>query len=547
MDNCKILLFDKDKRLHKSFSGFANRNKLDLIIAETPVKAIKSIQKLKPDVAIIEHPHPKPNAFQICNFAHKNNVKSILHGHRLNKHAVLRAVRAGAADVIIKPAAEPIFLKKFRTILQTENNEKEAGHKKFEKIDFGKASSPAEKARIVLEKAKEIMALPSSVARIIQICNSEDSSVNDLVEPVTSDPAVTSMVFKRANSAASASSRRITTVKDAVVRIGMRETKNMAITLSVFKQFDMDQKSFGFNRSLYWIHALGAGIAARHIAQACGSKTPEDAFLVGLLHDLGKMILDDYINDEYKKVIKLAATESKRLTDVEKDVFEMNHAFVGARVGENWKLPNLVIKTIENHHKTSDMFTGGSVERLEQFLVMGNTLIKTMGLGHSGDFFIENIPPKSWKALFKGKETPDKLVQAIREELKEFIKMLGMTTQELNLEKKLDTNDNAAKVTVISTGQAALLDIFFQSRGFETSKAFWDDLKDVEEETILSVDIREDEESLVEQIRNKEILAGNKTIILASDFHTGLPDNIYIISPYQDIFMFEEVIENLME
>ncbi len=547
MNNCKILLLDKDRKLQKSFSGLANRNNLDLIVADTPVKAIKSIQEIKPDVAIIEHPLPKPNAFQICNFAYKNNVKSILHGHRLNKHAVLRAVRAGAADIIIKPAVETTVLKKFHSLFQTDKKENGPDSKEFKKIDFGKAKTPAEKVRIVLEKAREIMALPSSVSKIIQICNSEDSSINDLVEPVTSDPAVTSMVFKRANSAASASSRRITSVKDAVVRIGMRETKNMAITLSVFKQFDMDQKSFGFNRSLYWIHTLGAGIAARHIARACGYKTPEDAFLVGLLHDLGKMILDDYINDEYKEVIKLAATESRRLTDVETEVFELNHAFVGARVGENWKLPSLVIKSIENHHKTADMFTDGSVERLEQFLVLGNTLIKSMGLGHSGDFFIESIPPESWKAIFKEKESTEKLVRAIREELKEFISMLGMTTQELNLDKKLDSNDNAANVTIVSTGQAALLDILFQSRGFETSSAFWDDLKDLEEETILSVDIREDEEALVEQIKNKEILTGNKSVIIANDFHTGLPDNIYIISPFQDIFMFDEVIENLME
>jgi len=153
---------------------------------------------------------------------------------------------------------------------------------------------------------------------------------------LSSDPALSALILKRCHSAAYSSIEPVKTLKAAVARIGVREIKNICVSVSVFKMFGKKDKSFGFNRFNYWIHCLATGVIAQWIAMKFRFTPPEDAFLTGLLHDIGKMVFDDYLNKEFQKVIQLAATEDKAMREAEKQILATTQYFIVEKIAEIW-------------------------------------------------------------------------------------------------------------------------------------------------------------------------------------------------------------------
>ena len=219
------------------------------------------------------------------------------------------------------------------------------------RVDLSAGKTSRDKVAILLGKVSELLAMPFSVARVIQLCNSPTTSATDLVQPIRADPALTSMILRRANSVVYGGREPCSSPQQAVVRIGIRETRNIAATFSVFEMFSTQTKSFGFNRFWFWLHSLAVAAAAQFLARRLKLGQPEDAFLAGLLHDIGKMVLDDFMNTEFQAAVAKAGVESMPIRKAELAVFETDHAFVGGKVAEQWKLPDFVCSAISEHHQ----------------------------------------------------------------------------------------------------------------------------------------------------------------------------------------------------
>ena len=208
-----------------------------------------------------------------------------------------------------------------------------------------------------LEAIDDIPSLPAVISRLTAAIQDVDSSASDVAKIMEDDPSIMARVLKIVNSSFYSSSmmkQEVTNVRHAIVRLGYDTVRNIALTSSVFSIFKDDHIKV-FNRTEFWRHCISTGIIANVV---CGhsnfkdSELPKESVaLAGLLHDMGKIILEQYFYDMFTKMLHHAAQQQQPLHEVESEVFNITHCEIGAWLARRWKLSDDLIACIEFHHQ----------------------------------------------------------------------------------------------------------------------------------------------------------------------------------------------------
>ncbi len=182
-----------------------------------------------------------------------------------------------------------------------------------------------------------------------------------------------------ANSAFYGFARMITTIPQAVVVLGFDTVRSLALGVSVFDTLSQSSEETGLDREVFWIHSIGCGTASRLIAKELGYRDTGTFFVVGLLHDLGKVILDTYFHAEYEEIVKEMVEEGRSSYDVEADHLNIDHAEVGGWLAFWWKFPDVLIAPIEGHHNPLSV----DEQYLKEAVIahLANVLVKRAGIG----------------------------------------------------------------------------------------------------------------------------------------------------------------------
>jgi putative nucleotidyltransferase with HDIG domain len=207
-----------------------------------------------------------------------------------------------------------------------------------------------EDIRLGIRNIKNLPTLPVIVSRILEVADDSGSSANELAELVARDMSVSAKVLNLANSAFYGFSRRITTIPQAVVVLGFDTVRSLALSVSVFETLKPDTDEVSFDREAFWIHSIGCGTAARLIAKELSYRDTGTFFVAGLLHDLGKVILDTYFSAQYSEVIAEMVEEERSALDAETDILDIDHAEVGSWLATRWKFPEILVTPIAAHH-----------------------------------------------------------------------------------------------------------------------------------------------------------------------------------------------------
>ena len=141
--------------------------------------------------------------------------------------------------------------------------------------------------------------LPTVVAKMIELVDNPRTSASSLARLIATDQALTARILKLANSAYYGFSREISTVNMAIVVLGFNTVKDMGLSLSVFDVFKTGKPNASFDLTRFWEHSIACGIAARMLARSYRSRYAGEAFVAGLLHDIGKVILNQYFQSEF--------------------------------------------------------------------------------------------------------------------------------------------------------------------------------------------------------------------------------------------------------
>ena len=203
-----------------------------------------------------------------------------------------------------------------------------------------------------------------------------------MADIIAHDQSVSAKVLNLANSAFYGFSRRIATIPQAVVVLGFDTVKSLALGVSVFGSLQQKVGKVSFDREQFWMHSIGCAEGARLVAKSQGLKDVGTPFVAGLLHDIGKVILDTHFNDQYQDVMEEMIDEGRSAVDVETDVLNIDHAEVGGWLSTRWKFPDALIVPITYHHN----LVGGEGENLNFALMvhLANILTKKndIGLNH---------------------------------------------------------------------------------------------------------------------------------------------------------------------
>ena len=197
------------------------------------------------------------------------------------------------------------------------------------------------------EAIQDLATLPTVILRILEVMNNPMADARDVEREIIEDPIITSKVLKVANSPFYGTDRNIATISQAVVLMGFIEVQNIALSVSVFGRFLSPTKVF--DRRQFWEHCYATAVTAEALQRRVNAHT-NDGFVAGLLHDIGRIVLDQYFPDELEEVVSLAETQKMSLLDAERKVLGVTHGDIGYWVAEKWKMPTMLNDSILFHH-----------------------------------------------------------------------------------------------------------------------------------------------------------------------------------------------------
>jgi len=202
----------------------------------------------------------------------------------------------------------------------------------------------------VVAQVKDLPTLPEVTTEVIKLTEDPNATAQDINRAVGKDQALTAKVLKLANSAYYGFPRRISTVTDATVLLGFQTLRSIVMAASVSDMLSRELEGYSLGAGELWRHSQATAMGARLLARQCKYPAGDVAYTAGLLHDIGKVILNHYLKEAYLPVVETVTKNGVSFLDAETAILGFNHAEVGARVGEQWNLPKPLVEAIASHH-----------------------------------------------------------------------------------------------------------------------------------------------------------------------------------------------------
>ncbi len=234
-----------------------------------------------------------------------------------------------------------------------------------------------------MDKGLEIPSIPLVLIRIIQTLDADTSSAKELETLILHDPALSARILRLANSAFYSFPTRVKTISHAIALLGMNLVTSLAIGLNIFDSFTRGAKSEASLISKLWTHSCCVGVLVREIWIRCNhrEKESEFAFLCGLLHDLGKVVLFKTYPGHYGSIFAIAKSETDpAISAYEEQNYGMDHAAIGAKLAQQWGFPPELVSVIRKHHDPSAIETP-----MVSAVMLADMLAKELKIGYDGD------------------------------------------------------------------------------------------------------------------------------------------------------------------
>lgn len=274
----------------------------------------------------------------------------------------------------------------------------------------------------VTRDVNELPSLPFIIMQIIKLLDDPKATVNDLQQIIGRDQALAAKVLRLANSAFYGFSRKIATLSEAVIILGFNTLKSIAFAASAYKVFNKKLTGYSLEHGALWKHSMGTAMGARMIAKKAGLKDVELAFVSGLLHDIGMLILNYYVNEKAVEVYKVIEEKNINFVDAERDVFGFDHCTVGSRVAMKWRLPEILQEVLLNHHRPGNAKQN---QLLVNTVSVADVVCYKSGLGLKGNGFNYSIRQDVLNQVNLTKNDVDEITEIVSKLSSEFEQMFG--------------------------------------------------------------------------------------------------------------------------
>ncbi len=208
---------------------------------------------------------------------------------------------------------------------------------------------------IVLKRIRDIPSLPEVVNRIMEVISRPNTPASEIAKLIALDPGLTSKVLRMVNSAAYGFQRQISSIQHGIMILGFNTVRGLVLSASIFKMFEGQEKNRGLDHQRFWEHSLGTAVAARILSRHIRVPEADDIFSAGMLHDIGKVVLDVHFGQDYQKVLREARMQhilphGPDFYRLEEEVLGINHTAIGSFLAAKWRLPVTMTEVIQHHH-----------------------------------------------------------------------------------------------------------------------------------------------------------------------------------------------------
>lgn len=250
-----------------------------------------------------------------------------------------------------------------------------------------------EKILIMRNHITKLLAFPMTVANILRVAQNESSGASDLALIIKSDPAVSAEILKASNSVHFARGGvRISNIKDSIVRIGFMEARKLALSLSVFKLKQNSNFTTGFNHIEFWFHSLAVAIIAERLARNSQLVNPEEAFIGGLLHDIGLLLFNEFFNPLFLEILDQSISEGNQFIAVEAHKMGITHNYLMKSLFTEWNFPQTLVAAVPYFNRT-DIFKKESLVKvpLAVIITFAEQIARNLSIGADVDNFTQPI------------------------------------------------------------------------------------------------------------------------------------------------------------
>jgi len=216
---------------------------------------------------------------------------------------------------------------------------------------------PTELFKDKIQHIANLPTLPQIASRLIKIIHDPLTSSGDAAFVIGQDLSLSAKVLRLANSAFYGIPKSITNINSAVVILGLKVLHTMVLSLTVFDMFPENKRTAAlFDRKAFWLHSLGCGMIAKFLASRIRKFImfdPEEAFCAGLLHDIGKVVMEQYLHEDFHNALKAAKNRKIAMIDAENETLGYNHTQVAQWLTDSWGLPSELQLPLIYHHTPS--------------------------------------------------------------------------------------------------------------------------------------------------------------------------------------------------
>lgn len=252
------------------------------------------------------------------------------------------------------------------------------------------------RVELILQQLEELPTLPAVALKVLEVTGSDTSSADDVVKLVTTDQALTTRVLQLVHRADVGVRGEVNTVDRAVLLLGFAAVRSAVLAISIFETFRPEQAEEGvhFSREEFWKHCVAVASCAELLAGELqntwgkdGGVDPSEAFVCGLLHDIGKVALDAVLPKSFSRVVEAADLLRGNIADLERAVIGLDHMVVGKRLAEKWQLPAIVRDCIWLHGQLPQALPATVRNpRLVNIITLADLLVREQHLGYSGNY-----------------------------------------------------------------------------------------------------------------------------------------------------------------
>ncbi len=230
--------------------------------------------------------------------------------------------------------------------------------------------------------------LPDTTVRLLAVIRDPRSSMDEIVSVIKYDEVLTGEVLKLCNSAYFGLNRKIHSLNDAMVCLGTAKLLHLVMAAHSNALLGHEQQGYGMLKGQLWQHSVGVALAC----EAIGTKTKQPntnlLFTAGLIHDIGKVVLNQYVGKEYAEIARLVTEEKRAFNEAERMVLGYDHCEVGALLAEKWNLSEVITQCIRWHHEPAAYATGSVQDAVGvhvDMVYLADILCLMLGLGLGSD------------------------------------------------------------------------------------------------------------------------------------------------------------------